>query len=310
VSCRRASISILDLHQYDPKMNPTAAAASPSRAHQLQQAFKWVVYTLLIINWVHYLRQDWTRASHTLTAASSLLDWTSAFATSIDVTAWFVLLAMFELETYVLDDEAWTGWVAQVVHGIRLLCFLMIAHTVYAFSVAVADHGDSAPVDGVADLCGLSGQGVSYVYNLEYTEINDETCSRLPPGRQFYWVGEGPVVSDRDGLELERDLAWADLIEAVVWLIILAAIEIVVRLQERGITGGWLLAAMNLSKRVLYLVLIGLGVYWAWLGHWLYFWDELVWIGGFAAIELNVSEWRSEILEKKDFVPLPGSSDE
>ena len=71
------------------------------------------------------------------------------------------------------------------------------------------------------------------------------------------------------------------------------------RLEERKITGGWLLAAVNLSRRLLYLVLIGLGVYWASLGHWLYFWDELLWIGGFAAIEMNVSEWRSEILEKK-----------
>jgi hypothetical protein len=284
-------------------MNSTVAADSPSRAHQLQQVFKWVVYALLIINWTYYIYEDWTRASHTLTAASSLLDWTSAFATSIDVTAWFVLLAMFELETYVLEDEDWTGWVAHIVHGIRLLCFLMIAHTVYAFAVAVADHSDTAPVEHVATLCGLSGQGVSYVYNLEYTEINDKTCESLSSGSRFYWVGEDPVVSDRDGLDLERNLAWVDLIEAVVWLVILAAIEIVVRLQERGITGGWLLSAMNLSKRLLYLVLIGLGVYWASLGHWLYFWDELVWIGGFAAIEMNVSEWRSEISEKKVLVP-------
>jgi hypothetical protein len=32
----------------------------------------------------------------------------------------------------------------------------------------------------------------------------------------------------------------------------------------------------------------------------LYLWDELVWIGGFAAIEMNVSQWRDELLEEKD----------
>jgi hypothetical protein len=51
---------------------------------------------------------------------------------------------------------------------------------------------------------------------------------------------------------------------------------------------------------VLYSSLIGLGIYWASLGHWLYLWDELVWIGGFAAIEMNVSQWRDELLGDKD----------
>jgi hypothetical protein len=31
----------------------------------------------------------------------------------------------------------------------------------------------------------------------------------------------------------------------------------------------------------------------------LYFWDELVWIGGFAAIEMNVSQWRDELLNSQ-----------
>ncbi len=33
-----------------------------------------------------------------------------------------------------------------------------------------------------------------------------------------------------------------------------------------------------------------------------YLWDELVWIGGFAAIEMNVSQWRDELLGRKDKV--------
>ena len=138
------------------------------------------------------------------------------------------------------------------------------------------------------------------MYNLEYTEVNDQTCGELSGESQFYWLAEDPVVSDMAGLNLERDLAWADLIEAVVWLLILLAIEIVVRLQSRGVTGGALISTGNALKVFLYLTLIALGVYWATLSHWLYFWDELVWIGGFAAIEMNVSQWRDELLGKKD----------
>jgi len=43
-----------------------------------------------------------------------------------------------------------------------------------------------------------------------------------------------------------------------------------------------------------------LGIYWASLSHWLCTWDTLVWIGGFAAIEMNVSEWREELVEEKN----------
>jgi hypothetical protein len=102
------------------------------------------------------------------------------------------------------------------------------------------------------------------------------------------------------GLNLEQDLAWADLVEAVVWLLILLAIELVVRVQGRGIIGGALISTANALKIFLYLSLIALGIYWATLSHWLYLWDELVWIGGFAAIEMNVSQWRDELLGKQE----------
>ena len=138
------------------------------------------------------------------------------------------------------------------------------------------------------------------MYNLEYTQITEETCHQLSGESSFYWVAEDSVVSDMAGLNLERHLAWADLVEVVVWLLILLAIEIVVRLQSRGITGVASISIANTLKVFLYLTLIALGVYWATLSHWLYFWDELVWIGGFAAIEMNVSQWRDELLGKKD----------
>jgi hypothetical protein len=146
----------------------------------------------------------------------------------------------------------------------------------------------------------MTDAGVSYVYNLEYTEINDQTCGELSGASQFYWVAEDPIVSDMEGLDLERDLAWVDLVEAVVWLLILLAIEIVVRLQNRGITGGVLISTANAVQIFLYLTLIGFGIYWATLSHWLYLWDELVWIGGFAVIEMNISNWRDELLGEQE----------
>jgi len=277
-------------------MNPRTADGADSTVHKIQQAIKWTVYTLLIINFVFYIVEDWNRAVHTLDAGSTFLDWTSEFANSIDESAWFILLFMFELETYVLVDEECAGWAAHTVRGVRLFCYVMIAHTVYAYAITVINLQPTVAVENVSNLCDMVNGNVSYVYNLEYSEVNEQTCGELSNESQFYWLAEDPIVSDMAGLNLERDLAWADLVEVLAWLLILLAIEIVVRLQGRSVTGGALMSTANTLKIFLYLSLIALGIYWATLSHWLYLWDELVWIGGFAAIEMNVSEWRGELL--------------
>jgi hypothetical protein len=209
---------------------------------------------------------------------------------------WFTLLLMFELETYTLDDDAWTGWVEYTVRGLRWLCYLMIAHNVYALMVAVSGLSATVPVEDVADLCAMSESNVSYVYNLEYTPITLQNCTTLSDASRYYWIAGGPVISDIDGLELERRFAWLDLGEAIVWLLVIATIELVVRLQGDGIAGGAIVSVTGKLKLVLYLCLIAAGIYWASYSHWLYLWDELVWILGFAAIEMNVSEWRNELL--------------
>jgi Na+/citrate or Na+/malate symporter len=101
------------------------------------------------------------------------------------------------------------------------------------------------------------------------------------------------------GLKLERTLAFIDLVEAIAWLLILLAIETIVRLQGRDIVAGALVTASRVAEFSLYTLILGFGIYWATLSHWLYLWDEIVWIGGFAAIEMNLSEWRDE-LRKQD----------
>ena len=274
-------------------------AGANVRLHRIQQGVKWAVYALLLVNFGFYIVDDWVRAGHTLHAESTFLDWTSTFATTIDESAWFMLLFMFELETYVLSDAVWKGWVAKLVHGVRLLCFAMIAHTVYAFAVATVDLAPTVPVEDVSNLCELADSDLSYVYNLEYTEITGDTCDGLSTATEFYRVGKDPVVSDMAGLALERDLLWAELYEVVAWLLAVLAIELVVRLQDAGATGGVLIRAANWARNLLFVSILGVGAYWASLSHWLFLWDEILWIGGFMAIDMNLSESRREMLDER-----------
>lgn len=276
-------------------MNSKERSGPGSKLHNARQAIKWIVYSLLIVNWGFYIFEDWDRAVHTLNASSTLLEWAREFATSIDESAWFILLFMLELETYVLEDQDWKGWVAKTVHGVRLVCFVMILHTVYAFAITVVDYQPTVAVENVTSPCEMVDDEVSYVFNLKYTEITEQSCSTLSNAAKFYWIGNDPVIGTLEGLNLERDLAWADLIEVVTWLLIILAIELVVRLQERDITGGTLISVVGKTKIFLYLILFALAAYWGSLSHWLYTWDTFVWIAGFSAIEMNISDWRDEL---------------
>ena len=276
-------------------MSPATTSTRTWNAHKIQQALKWTVYALLLVNFAFYIAEDWNRVAYTLMSESTIFDWMAEFATSIDLVGWILLLCMLELETYVLEDEDWEGWVAYVVRGVRFGCYAMIAHTLYAAVLATINLQPTVAVENVSDLCGMVDENVSYVYNLEYTDVTIETCSALSAETELYWVESGLIVTDKIGLELERVLGWVDLWEVILWLLILLAIETVVRLQDRGITEGIILSVANSLKILMYLVLVAFGIYWAALSHWLYLWDELLWVAGFTAIEMNIPKWRDEL---------------
>ena len=280
-------------------MSPATTSTRTWNAHKIQQALKWTVYALLLVNFAFYIAEDWNRVAYTLMSESTIFDWMAEFATSIDLVGWILLLCMLELETYVLEDEDWEGWVAYVVRGVRFGCYAMIAHTLYAVVLTTINLQPTLAVENVSNLCDMIGEDVSYVYNLGYTDVTLETCDALSASTELYWVTSGLIVTDKVGLELERVLAWMDLWEVMLWLLILLAIETVVRLQDRGITEGFILSVANSLKILMYLILLTFGVYWAVLSHWLYLWDELLWVAGFAAIEMNITKWRDELQVEK-----------
>lgn len=264
-------------------------------AHQIRQIIKWSVYALLTINFVFYTREEIFFAEHTLREGAGFLEWTAAFATTIDEIAWLFLIVLFELETYVLSDKALEGIVGSLIHAGRIACYFLILHTVYAWSMAVVDVDKATRVDGVTDLCQLVDTGVSFTENLNYTRIDEVNCTTLSNGQEFFYLYVNLIVTDKAGLRVQRQLAWVDLIEVVAWLLIMLTIELTVRLQNQGIASGALIAFCNGIKVALYSILLLAAAYWAYRKHWLYAWDEFVWIAGFAAIEMNISEWRAEI---------------
>lgn len=273
----------------------TATTPAYTVGGNLRQWIKLVVYGLLLLNWGYYIVDDWQIARHTLNDESDWLDVTAAFAVSIDVFAWFVLLFLFELETYALPDESFTKNRVRLMHGIRIVCYVFLAHTVFAYGSAGLDLRNAEHLPDTTSLCELTGQGISFGHNLEYTDLEPDNCAGLSTESDFYLIEDGEIVTDATGLRIETELVWIDVAEAVIWLLILLNIEIIVRLQDRNITRGHLMTSLKVSKIALYGLLWGAAAYWIYRGHYVYAWDEALWILGFMAIGMNLKEWRREI---------------
>ena len=266
---------------------------------ELRQTIKWVVYALVIVNFGFYIRNDWVIAGHTLYAGSSLLEISRAFATTIDESAWIILLLLFELETYLLSDDPLSRAKTLLMQGIRLVCYISLAHTLYAYGVYLTEIYAAVPVDGVTNLCQLVGKDLSYAYNLVYSDIDSSNCASLSTANQFFYVDPPTffIVEDSAGLVIEKQLAWIDMFEAIIWLLILLSIEVAVWLQDRNIGEGLIFKGLSITKWCLYSFLWAAAGYWIFRGHYMFAWDEFVWIAGFVAIERNIVEWRNEINE-------------
>ena len=261
-------------------------------------AYLWIkaaLYALLLANFGFYLFEDWSRTSFSLTDAASFYDWVREFNTSLDELAWFTLLLIFELETYVLDESGWSTGLARIVLLIKVITFCLIGHTLYVNFTALTEILGPVSASAVSDLCELTDTGQSWLFNLDYTLITSETCDVLPQAPQYWDIPGEPAVTSSAGLDLARRLAWCDFIETAAWLSVGAAMEAAIRVTDRGVTSGYAVTALSWLKFGLYALILALGIYWAYYGHWLYLWDELLWIFGFAFLEVNLDGWRDEI---------------
>lgn len=298
-------------------MNPDSTLSYLSTVN-VRQFIKLTVYTLLLINFAFYIRDDWVIATHTMRNGGSLLDWTRAFAVTIEESAWIIMLILFELETYVLSDEYLSRRKAVAMHVVRFVCYAFLAHTLFAYGIYAYELALVTAIPDITGLCQLVSADVSFAANLEYTQLDGSNCKQLSSASRFFYIDppEFLIVVDGAGLLIERQLAWVDVMELLTWLFILFAIEMTVYLQDRGTVKGMVISSLNTAKFLFYSLLWVAIFYWIYRGHWMFAWDEFVWIAGFMAIEMNVVEWRNEIIEDeqtkppKDPIIMPQHSDD
>lgn len=260
----------------------------------LFQVFKYAIYALLTLNIFLFFAEESAAARLQFNDGVSLSQLIEAYAATIDTFAWVVLLLMFELETYVLDDRHFTPRVVRTLQTIRILTYTIIVYSFYGYIANLVFYDGAAALPGVSDLCAL-GDGWSYAVDLDqYASIDAGNCASFSQAGAFLQLPGMPAAVDADGLAAIRFLAWVDVINAGVWLLIVLVLEIDVRLQEHDRYTGAALRASNASKILFYLVLMLAAVYWGLKGDFIDFWDAFLWLVAFFFIEMNVVEWHRE----------------
>ena len=261
---------------------------------RLYSIFKYSVYALLTLNIFLFFAEEYQAALTQFADGIAAADFIEAFASTIDTAAWVVLLLMFELETYVLDDRSFTPRVTWSLRVFRALCYAIIVYAFYGYIANLWFTLDTSTLAAVDSLCSLP-EGWSWTVTLdEYAVLTSDNCATFSTAVEFYRFNGLDAAIDAATLADVRSLAWVDVINGGVWILVVILLEIDVFLQERGLYEGWALRISTAVKFLLYGTLLIAVVFWMWKGDFKDWWDAFLWLVAFVFIELNVFEWRAE----------------
>lgn len=256
------------------------------------RVFKYTMYSLLAINIVFWFREDLAASAQTFADGVSWRNAVEAFSSTVDTVAWVVLLLLFELETAVIPDEKLRGSLKWVLSAIRAVCYTFITYALWGYLAKYGLITDLLPL-AASDPCALIGGGYSYINSLDdYLPLTAHNCAALA-GQPLYQVAGTQIVGSASQVELARNLALTDVINASTWLIVVVTLEIEVWLQLKQLLSARLLRANKALKAGLYTILFGCAVYWGIDGQFLDFWDAFLWLVAFLFIELNIFRWQA-----------------
>jgi len=259
------------------------------------QIFKYTIYAALTINVYLFFTDEWAASAYRFTDGVALEDVILGFAATIDTAAWVVLLLMFELETCVLDDEQFTPRVTWSLHGLRAACYVFIVYSFYGYSTKLISLAGMTPLPEISSLCSLVDGAWAYAIDYEqFVTLTASNCLTLSDATAFMGFPDMTAVVDRAGYQHTMGMAWVDVINSAVWLLVVLLLEAYVRLQERNLLKGTALRVSSISKYVLYSILVLALIYWSVNGGFVDSWDSFLWLVAFVFIELNVFEWRQE----------------
>lgn len=262
------------------------------------QLFKYLIYSLLLVNLVLFIQENITASSYTFAAGVPYSQYIEAYSDSIDTASWVLLLLLFELETYVLSDEQLTRRLTIGLFAIRTFCYLFICYSLYGY---LSRYLSVLSVEAfqVSDICTLVDSSFTYMVNLnDYQPLSAAACAELQQHSLVRLVGTD-IIGSQESYQVIHNLAMVDVINASAWVLIVVILELDVYLQTRHQLRGPFVAISGWIKIGLYLTLLSCALYWWIDGDFLDFWDAFLWLIAFVFIEMNIFEWQKELEENR-----------
>ncbi|MEM6682443.1 MAG: hypothetical protein AAF607_09390 [Pseudomonadota bacterium] len=270
--------------------------SGPLSDHErLIQIAKWVIYGLLFVNFGFYLAKNINAAHYTITDQTTIMGWLAAFADAMDQFAWVMLIFIYEIETWWMDDDYDNKVVLGLMNGFKVLFAAMVVNTIISYSALAFELTQIKQAAPAGGLCSLADQGLAFLRNLAYTTVTSDTCTTIAYSGEIFRYPKDPVVTDMAGLQLDTGYRVLDVVEAATWFAILGFTELSVRLLDRGVYKGQLTEFEKYGKYICYGLMFGISIFWLANGQYLYVWDEFLWIASFLLLELNMIAWRSDL---------------
>jgi len=260
----------------------------------LFQAFKYGVYLLITVNVALFWREDYLASQHTFRGGMNWDSIYTAYATTIDSSAWLILLLLFEYETFIVEDENFKGFLKGIVKFSSWICFglILLAAAGYYDQFLIVDA--FAPTTYSA-ACAAVGQIQSYAVDFsDYHALTAANCGSAGSGPIFVHAGNG-VLATGDTLLRMRHLALTDVVNSIAWIVLVIVLEIEIMLQFGRSLSKRLTILARYIKGTLYIALLAAAIYWGYLSALLDFWDAFLWIVAFVFIEMNMLEWAEEV---------------
>lgn len=237
--------------------------------------------------------EDYAASAQTLAGGISLSQVIQGFTASIDTLAWVILLYLFELETYILDDEKIVGWVKWTMHGIRGVCYIFILYSFYGYLLRYSLFRSIEPFE-IENLCNLIGSNYTFAVDMdEYVPWTSEICQSVKGISMLQIIDTNVLTTPSQLVEIHR-LSIAETINSGGWILVVFILELEVWLQLKGKLTPHIVKYSKYLKITLYSILTLIALYWGVKGDFLDFGDAFLWLVGFFFIELNIFDWNAE----------------
>lgn len=260
------------------------------------QWLKYLVYALLALNTVLFLRDEWQASNHLFSGSVPLWELISAFTATIDTASWVLLLVLFELETYQIPDEKWVPPLSTTVHVVRIVCYVFITYSFYGYLTDALEIQEYVQT-GLTQACELASGGYSMRMGVDdFILLSTDNCAQYS-GVDLFRFADTQILATPERLSDVRWLLWVDVINSFTWIMVVLVLEADVRLQDKNMLRGGILLVSTSIKTVLYATLFLAAVYWGFEGDFLDFWDAFLWLVAFVFIEMNVIQWNEELAE-------------